>query len=93
MGQYQTDSSDVGCLHGFDVFVKCFIEKATMFSYLAKYFVFYKLLISDPLFFAAKTRSIVNFKLKSLRLSYSSHLEENCLYRKLIIGNYYYYSL
>ena len=38
--KHQTDSSDAGCLSGFDVFVYCFIEKAIMFSDLAKYFVF-----------------------------------------------------
>ena len=38
--KHPTDSSDADCLSGFDVFVNCFIEKAIMFSDLAKYFVF-----------------------------------------------------
>ena len=51
-------------LPGSDVFVNPFKEKTILVFDLTKKFVS-RLLISDPLFVAAKTRSIANLKLKS----------------------------
>ena len=52
------------------VYLDCFIEKTTLFSDLVN-ICYSRLLTSDLLFVAAKTRSIANFKLKRLILSQS----------------------